>query len=100
MSSFSFFTANKLVYFETKISCSTIHRTGVDFTNILCAALLLPQIPKAQKIQSSRQSFLCFLGSVLVKAACKMLVKLTPDLKRQQIFLNKQPKTTFESYFV
>jgi len=39
--------------------------------------ILRAQIPKALKIQSSRQSFFALLGSAHEKGACKMLVKLT-----------------------
>jgi hypothetical protein len=46
--------------------------------------LLHMQIPKAQKIQSSCQSLFALLGSAHIKAASKMLVKLTPG---QQLIL-------------
>ena len=46
--------------------------------------LLHTQIPKAQKIQSSCLYLFAFLGSVFVKAACKMLVKLIPWWRLKQ----------------
>jgi len=44
--------------------------------------LLRAQIPKAQKGQSSCQSFLALLRSARAKAARKMLMKLTTVLPR------------------
>jgi len=41
--------------------------------------LLQAHIPKAQKIHSSHQSFFALLGSGRAKAACKTLVKSTPE---------------------
>jgi len=46
----------------------------VNFTNILCKAFHA-QIPKAQKKTESLTVFFALLGSVLVKAARKILVK-------------------------
>ncbi len=43
--------------------------------------LLRPQIPKAQKRQSSQQCCLTLLGPTSVKAFHKMLMKLTPGLR-------------------
>jgi len=45
--------------------------------------------PKSAKIQSSCQSFFALLGSSRVKAACKMLVRLTPGKMRQFLKLIK-----------
>jgi len=42
--------------------------------------LLCARIPKAQKIQSSWHSFFALLGSLYVKTAPKMLMKLTPEV--------------------
>jgi len=43
--------------------------------------LLHTQIPKAQKRQSSQQCCFTLLGPTCIKAAWKMLMKLTPELK-------------------
>jgi len=45
---------------------------------MMFAQLLRAQIPKAQKIQSSHQSFFALLRPSHVKAACKTLFKLAP----------------------
>jgi len=42
--------------------------------------LLHAQVPKAQKIQSSHQSFFALFGSVRVKSVRKMLVQSIPDV--------------------
>jgi len=52
--------------------------SGVDFTNILRAAFFARTFQKHKKTLMTRLSF-CTLGSALVKAAHKMLVKSTPD---------------------
>ncbi len=52
------------------------NRPGVDFTNILCAALSHPD-PKNTKNTVKQSVFLALLGSGCIKAAHKMLVKLT-----------------------
>jgi len=49
------------------------------YTQLLC-----PQIPKAQEIQSSHKCLFALLGSVQLKGAHKMMMKLTPWL----IFIN------------
>jgi len=49
----------------------------VNFSNVLCAPFKCKD-PKSTKIQSSHQCLFALLGSAGVKAACKMLVKLTP----------------------
>jgi len=46
--------------------------------------LLHPQIPKAEKDTDDLTVFLMLLGSTSVKAARKMLMKLTPDLSGVQ----------------
>jgi len=48
--------------------------------------LLCMQISKAQKIQSSCQSFFALSGSALIKAACRMLMKLTPGFNQRFFF--------------
>ncbi len=54
-------------------------RSEFDFTNILCAAYHRRQkIPKMQKKTDSLTLFFALMGSVHVKAAHKILVKLTP----------------------
>ncbi len=45
--------------------------------------LLQTQIPKAQKNQSCHHCHFALLGSLCIKNACKMLVKLTPDRDRK-----------------
>jgi len=63
-------------------------KAGVNFINILRTAFMLPN-PKSAKIQSRTK----LLGSEHVKAACKMLVKLTLALtteKLQAILLFKK----------
>jgi len=50
--------------------------------------LFFPQIPKAQKY-SQAVSLFAPLGSVSVKAAHKMLVKLTPSLQKMNKIRNR-----------
>jgi len=59
---------------------------GDDFTNILRSAFTRATftIPKVQKIQSSHQCLFALLGSALVKAEHKMLVKMTRDKAKEQ----------------
>jgi len=52
----------------------------VNFTNILRAAFMHTD-PKSAKRQSSHEYFSVLIGSAWVKAARKVLVKLTPDIK-------------------
>jgi len=49
----------------------------VSISPIFYEKLLHVQIPKVQKIQSSHQHFFALLGSVHVKSALKILIKLT-----------------------
>jgi len=53
----------------------------VNFTNILQAAFTLPD-PKSAKKTDSLTVFFALLGSVCIKALCKMLMKSAPDGKR------------------
>jgi len=50
---------------------------GVDFTSVLYAVVTKAD-PKRAKIQSSSQAFLAPFGSVRVKGASRMLMKLFP----------------------
>ena len=58
---------------------------GVNFTNILQAAFMHKD-PKSKKMTIKLCSFIALLGSVRIKAARKMLVKLT---QRRQNKLNQ-----------
>ncbi len=51
---------------------------GVDFINVLLAAFMPPD-PNSTKKTDSLIVFFALLGSARVKAAHKMLMKLTPD---------------------
>jgi hypothetical protein len=53
-----------------------VTRSGVNFTNVIFAAFTRED-PIAIKWMSTHQCFFALLGSVRVKAAHKMLVKLT-----------------------
>jgi len=53
--------------------------TGVNFTNLICAAFTLAD-PKSIKNQLSCQYLFTLLGSEHVKVAHRMLMKLTPGL--------------------
>jgi len=65
-------------------------RAGVDFTHILRAAFTHAD-PKSTKIQSSHPCLFSLLGSVHIKAACKMLVKSTPEwVKKEFIRMSKR----------
>ena len=55
--------------------------TGVTFTNVLGAAFMCAD-PKSAKKTVKLSSFIALLGSARVKAACRMLVKLTPEQQR------------------
>jgi len=54
-------------------------RSRVDFINVQITAFMLVG-PKSVRIQSSSQYLFTLLGSTNVKAARRMLMKLTPDL--------------------
>ena len=54
------------------------NRSGVNFTNILRAAITRAD-PNSAKKTVKLSSFIALLGSSHVKAARKMLVKKTPD---------------------
>ena len=69
-------------------------RPGVNFTNVLRAAFTHAEITKAQK-QLNLAVFLALLGSVRVKAACKMLVKLTPGVDFISIFVRPHKLRSF-----
>ncbi len=51
----------------------------MSISSMFFTKLLQEQIPKAKKIQSSCLSFFALLGSAYVKAARRMLMKLTPN---------------------
>ena len=57
------------------------HRSGVNFTNVLRAAFM-PADTKSAKKAVKLSSFFALLGSAIVKAAHRTLVKLTPSLLR------------------
>ena len=57
------------------------HPPRVNFTNILRAAFTRVD-PKSAKKMLNLTVFFALLGSVRVKAACRMLVKLTPRVSR------------------
>ncbi len=52
--------------------------SGVNFTNIIWAAFFTRAIPKSAKKTDGSTVFFALLGSALVKAAHKTLMKLTP----------------------
>jgi len=56
----------------------------VNFTNILGTAFT-PTDPKSAKKTDGLTVFFVLLGSVLVKAMCEMLVKLTPGVSSNTI---------------
>ena len=53
---------------------------GVNFTNVLQATFTNADPKSAQKDSQVKQLFCAFGISAHVKAACRMLVKLTPGL--------------------
>jgi len=55
---------------------SILTKVGLDFTNALYAALMHTD-PKSAKRQSSHQCLFALLGSASVKAAHKLMMKLT-----------------------
>ncbi len=61
-------------------------KSGVDFTKILCAAFTCAG-PKSAKNTVKPSVFFALLGSVLVKASRKMLVKLILDLITCELYL-------------
>jgi len=74
---------------------TNIAPTGVDFTKILRAAFPLVD-PKSAKNTVKPSVFFMLLGFVHVKAARKMLVKLTPAVN----FINiKRVHFLYEHYF-
>ena len=62
-------------------------RSGVNFTNVLPAALTRAD-PKSAKKTVKLSSFIALLGSARVKAACRTLVKLTPGVGMPAAALN------------
>jgi len=58
---------------------------GVNFINILLAAFM-HQDPKSAKKADNLPVFFALLGSVRVKSAHKMLVKLTPGITLLKLF--------------
>jgi len=71
-------------YIGSKYLLEHSHRPGVDSTNILHAAFAHAH-PIGAKRQSSHQRLFVLLGSACVKAASKMLVKLTPGVKMEHL---------------
>ncbi len=63
---------------RSELKRSWLGRNLVSISPTFYAKLLRVQIPKAQNIQSSHQSFFALLGSVCLKAGSKTLVKSTP----------------------
>ena len=57
---------------------ASVTKPGVNFTNVLRAAFTRAD-PKSAKKTVKLSSFIVLLGSARVKAACRTLVKLTPD---------------------
>ncbi len=57
-------------------------KPGVNFINVLHAAFTLAD-PESVKFQLSCQYLFVVLGSVRVKAAQKMFMKLTPSVKAE-----------------
>ncbi len=55
-------------------------RPGVNFTNILHTAFTLVDPKSIKKIQLSHQYLFTLLGFESVKAACRMLMKLSPAI--------------------
>jgi len=73
-----------------KISCNVVGKTDcakrlvklthrINITKMFTSKGFMLADPKIVKIQSSCQYLFSTLGSALIKAACKMLMKLTPD---------------------
>jgi len=62
-----------------------IQRPGVNFINILLAALTRKD-PKSEQIESFHQCIFVLLGSLPTKAARKTLVKSTPEAIRIKLF--------------
>jgi len=56
--------------------------SGIDFTNILCAAFLHADSKSAKRNNDTTVIF-AILRFAHVKALCKTLVKLTPEEQRQ-----------------
>ncbi len=61
--------------------------TGVNFTNILCAAFI-HEDPKCAKKTDNLYVIFALLGSAWVNAACKMLVKSTPECQQNIISMS------------
>jgi len=59
-------------------------RSGVDFTNVLLAAIAHTDLNSAKR-QASHQCLFVLLGSGRKKVDSKMLVKLTPDYVNERV---------------
>ncbi len=71
----------KNIYFKlSKLSNYNLLLKGFNIQGRSYEQLLQMQIPKVQKMQSTCQYLFVLLGSAHVKAAHKMLMKLTPAL--------------------
>jgi len=66
------------VFFVVKIT--RVETSGVNFTNIIRAALMLAD-PKSAKKLLDLMIFFALLVSAQIKAAHKMLMKLTPEIE-------------------
>ena len=80
--------AQKITSFLHFIVCTSfLAEYGImgSISSTFYEQLLRSQIPKAQKRLSSQLAFFALLGSASVKAACRMLVKLTPVRLPSQI---------------
>ena len=61
-------------------------RSGVNFTNVFTSSFYSSRSQKKKKLLDLTV-FFALLGSVYVRAALKMLVKLTPDLLNKSNFV-------------
>ena len=66
------------MFFVVKIT--RVETSGVNFTNIIRAALMLAD-PKSAKKLLDLMIFFALLVSAQIKAAHKMLMKLTPEIE-------------------
>ena len=74
------FQRGKIFTFSSLCSNSPLWRPGVNFTNILQAAFMPADLKSAKKTVKL-SSFIALLGSACVKAARRMLVKLTQSFR-------------------
>ena len=89
-----FCTFLAFVVFGNLVAFLFIAKPGVNFTNVLRAAYTQADPKSAIKL-INLTVFFALLGSTRVKATCRMLVKLTPEIHLFKRGMKKRVVKTF-----